>query len=132
MECLKILTKNMQNVIVSEYEIQNKIVFSIDSIEYFRGKYNPKNIFLALGADNFINLHKWHRFNELMKITKLIVVQRNNIKIPDHINKINLNINCSSSEIKLNLLKDKDLESKIPTEILHIINAEISLKKGLV
>ena len=121
----------MQNVIVSEYEIRNKIVFSIDSIEYFKGKYNPKNIFLAIGADNFINLHKWHRFEELMKITKLIVIQRNNIEIPFNINQMNLNINYSSSEIKLNLLKDKELESKIPKEILHIINAEISLKKRL-
>ena len=131
-KCLKILTKNMQNVLVSEYEILNKIVFSIDSIRYFKSKYKPKNIFLAIGADNFINLHKWHEYSELIKLVKLIVIHRDNIKLEGNIYTLNLKLDYSSSDIKKNILNNKNkLESKIPLEIIDIINAEVNLKKRL-
>lgn len=134
------MIKDFKKIEISDYEIkQNKPVYSIDSILYFKQKYNPKNIYLAIGEDNLNNFIKWHRFKEINKEVKLIIASRKKTKnqnnnkefiekFKQNAIKLNINVNCSSSQIRQYLYGnfiDKRIESYLLDSTLNYIKEEI-------
>jgi nicotinate-nucleotide adenylyltransferase len=100
--------KDMENVIISDYEIKQKTkVFSIQSVQYFLKIY--KKIYLVIGADNLATLHKWKDYEKLKKLITFIVVTRNNIKIPEKYITLKVEQNISSTQ-KRNLNLQKRIE----------------------
>lgn len=63
-------------VIVSDFEIQNQILYSIDTVRYFEEHYMPRSIALILGEDNLLNLHMWKDYELLKKKVRFIFVKR--------------------------------------------------------
>ena len=66
------------------------------------------DLYLIIGADNIINLHKWKNYDDLLKY-KMIIIPRNNIDINKY-KKDNMivlenyrEIDVSSSDIRSNL-----------------------------
>ncbi|MCE3037565.1 nicotinate (nicotinamide) nucleotide adenylyltransferase [Helicobacter anatolicus] len=70
------ICSNYQRVVVSDYEIRNKINYTIDTIEYLKKYYQPESIDVILGEDNFLNLDKWHEIEQLKKKVNFILVKR--------------------------------------------------------
>lgn len=130
LKCLKILTKDLSKVIISDYEIKNKIYHTINTINYFKKKCNPKNVFLVIGADILESIKKWYKYQEIINDTTLIVATRDKINIPCNLIQININSNCSSNKIKENIfnnIQDSNVESCIPYIIKNIIKNEVRI-----
>lgn len=104
-------------IIVSDYETsQNRAVASIDSVSYFKNKFNASRIYLIIGADQLNSLHKWHKFDELRELVSFVVACRDGIKIDENLQKLDINVKISSSKIK------SELNFKhIPTAILDSV-----------
>lgn len=104
-------------IIVSDYEAsQNRAVASIDSVSYFKNKFNASRIYLIIGADQLNSLHKWHRYDELKALVSFVVACRDGIKIDENLQKLDINVKISSSKIK------SELNFKhIPTAILDSV-----------
>lgn len=104
-------------IIVSDYETsQNRAVASIDSVSYFKNKFNASRIYLIIGADQLNSLHKWHRYDELKALVSFVVACRDGIKIDENLQKLDINVKISSSKIK------SELNFKhIPTAILDSV-----------
>ncbi|WP_086235578.1 nicotinate (nicotinamide) nucleotide adenylyltransferase [Campylobacter devanensis] len=104
-------------IIVSDYETsQNRAVASIDSVSYFKNKFNVSRIYLIIGADQLNSLHKWHRYDELKALVSFVVACRDGIKIDENLQKLDINVKISSSKIK------SELNFKhIPTAILDSV-----------
>ncbi len=76
------LFSDVENVEVSGFEIeQNRSVYAVESVEYFKELYKPKNIYLIIGADNLEKLHLWHNYDKLSSMVEFVVVKRDNIDI---------------------------------------------------
>lgn len=91
-------------IIVSDYETsQNRAVASIDSVSYFKNKFNASRIYLIIGADQLNSLHKWHRYDELKALVSFVVACRDGIKIDENLQKLDINVKISSSKIKSEL-----------------------------
>lgn len=91
-------------IIVSDYETsQNRAVASIDSVSYFKNKFNASRIYLIIGADQLNSLHKWHRYDELKVLVSFVVACRDDIKIDKNLQKLDINVKISSSKIKSEL-----------------------------
>ena len=91
-------------IIVSDYETsQNRAVASIDSVSYFKNKFNASRIYLIIGADQLNSLHKWHRYDELKALVSFVVACRDDIKIDENLQKLDINVKISSSKIKSEL-----------------------------
>ncbi|ARR00209.1 nicotinate (nicotinamide) nucleotide adenylyltransferase [Campylobacter porcelli] len=118
LEWCKDLWLNLDSkIIVSDYEIrQNKAVYTIDSVKYFKDKLNANKIYLIIGADQLENLHKWHKFDELDKIVSFVVASRDGIEIKPNLQKLDINVKISSSKIKSKLDFDQ-----IPNTILDSV-----------
>ena len=76
--CKKIIGKN--NLVKVRYfeNIINSNKTS-DLIDYLSKNYNF-DIFFLMGADNLVNFHKWHKWKNILKKSKLIVFDRHGYK----------------------------------------------------
>ena len=76
---LKNATFNHTALKVSNYEVESiNTSFSIDTIRYFRNLYPNENIRLLVGADNFLNFTRWHKYREILMMANIIVLSRDN------------------------------------------------------
>ena len=97
--------KEYKNVLISDYEIKQEIkIASIQSVKHFLKTY--EKIYLVIGADNLVTLHKWQNYKELKNLVTFIVVTRDNIQIPEEYIALHVEENISSTEIR-NQLKCK-------------------------
>jgi nicotinate-nucleotide adenylyltransferase len=76
--CKKIISKS-KYIKIKYFEDIIKSNKTSDLIDYFykTGKYE---IFFLIGADNLINFHKWHKWRNILKKSKLIVFDRHGYK----------------------------------------------------
>lgn len=64
------------------YEIeQDKINYSIDTVDHFKKKYGGASLFWIIGEDQFHQLGKWHRIDELVTKVKFLVYPRGSKEI---------------------------------------------------
>lgn len=63
-------------VILSDYEVQNKILFTFESIEMIQKLVSPKKIYLILGVDNLASLKDWEGYEVLKKSVEFVFVKR--------------------------------------------------------
>jgi len=107
-----------KDVEILDFEVnQKKAITSIETVEYLKTIYDLEKIYLIIGADNLINLHKWHRYEELSKLVEFVVASRDNQNIPENLIKLPINANISSSKLRSNM---------DTTFIPHIIKKEIT------
>jgi nicotinate-nucleotide adenylyltransferase len=53
---------------------------TIDLIRFLKKINRTLDIFFIMGADNLIKFHKWNRWNEIVKLTKILVFDRQGYK----------------------------------------------------
>ena len=76
--CKKII-KNNKSIKVKYFEDLINSNKTTDLINYFY-KTQKNEIFFLIGADNLINFHKWYKWQNILKKSKLIVFDRHGYK----------------------------------------------------
>ncbi len=102
-ELLKKVFDNLEKVEICDYEIkQAKPVYSIQTVKYLKNLYNASKIYLIIGADNFENLHKWYKIDELDSLVEFVIASRDG-----YVNKqlqgfktLKVDIDISSSQLR--------------------------------
>ncbi|MBW6489136.1 nicotinate (nicotinamide) nucleotide adenylyltransferase [Sulfurimonas sp.] len=98
-EWLKEIFREYKNVEISEYEVlQKRQVTTIESVKHLLKSY--KKIYLVIGADNLSCLEKWDRYDELKELVTFIVVPRDNIEIPEHFLRLDVDEKISSTKLR--------------------------------
>ncbi|MDX9814291.1 MAG: nicotinate-nicotinamide nucleotide adenylyltransferase [Sulfurimonas sp.] len=96
---LREIFKSNKKVEISSFEVdKNRPTPTIESVFYLQKSYD--NIYVVIGADNLAKLHTWHRFDELEKIVKFIVLKRENIDPTQEYININIDVDISSSALR--------------------------------
>ncbi len=112
---LKKVFKEFEKVQVCDYEInQQKISYSIDTVNYLKNLYKPSKIYLIIGEDNLKTLDKWHEIEKLKELVEFVVASRKGFesKKAKEFKNLDVNIDISSSS-----LRDKIDLDFIPKEI---------------
>lgn len=69
--------QDFDNVEVDDQEIQRKgKSYTIQTVEKYLERYEPEQLHLVVGLDEFYQLHKWHQFEKLLGLCNFIVVSR--------------------------------------------------------
>ena len=100
---LKKLFSKKKRVKVSSFEIDKKrAVYSIETIRYISNKYNPSELYLIIGADNYNSFELWDSYEEIKKLVTLVVITRDGIKISknDSVKRLRVDIKISSTELR--------------------------------
>ena len=96
----KLLSSYPKTKIIT-YEVEKKrSVPTIETIKYLKSNYDLDKIYLIIGADNLKSLNRWQDYEELKKLVRFVVASRDDISVPDHLQKLQINANISSTELR--------------------------------
>ena len=76
LEMLEILTKTQEYLDVNDYELKDEVVYTCETLAYFKELYPNDQIYFICGADNLSYIDKWKNGEEILNNYKIIVMKR--------------------------------------------------------
>ncbi len=73
---ISVTSKYKDIISVSEFERENDLVYTIDTIRKLKHKYPRIKFIWLMGADNLANMHKWKNWQDIMNIVSVAVFDR--------------------------------------------------------
>lgn len=135
---LKLVIDKNNSFILSDIDIKAKrSLYTIETLEAMQEQFKNKEIWFLIGSDNLKELHTWKRAEELVSKYKILVMERNEDKIEEiieknkllkcykeNIQKLNIGIksNSSSTYIRSQIKKQKSVMYLMPDEVYEYIN----------
>lgn len=126
-EMLKIMTISYDDMIVSDYENQDRVVYTYETLDYFKKKYLGSEIYFILGADNLKQISNWKNSEYILSNYKLLVINRGNDKIEVKDNVVVtdiLNNDISSTFIRNNIDNNDIIKKYLDKNVLEYIRKE--------
>lgn len=126
-EMLKIITISYDDMIVSDYENQDRVVYTYETLDYFKKKYLGSEIYFILGADNLKQISNWKNSEYILSNYKLLVINRGNdkIEVKDNVVVMDiLNNDISSTFIRNNIDNDDIIKKYLDKNVLEYIRKE--------
>lgn len=85
LEWMRQLVKPLPKAEVIDYEIRaGRPVPTIETVEWLKERYDLRNLWLIIGADNLSGMAQWHRSDDLLTQVRLLVIPRNGITCDKH------------------------------------------------
>ena len=98
--------------------------YAIDTIEEIRTREGNAEIYYLIGDDNVPALAKWHRFDDLKKAVRFVVLDRTGTK-PSHAYPIvHRRIDISATEIRNRVACGQSIRYLVPQTVEEIIRSE--------
>ena len=98
--------------------------YTIDSVEEIRRREYDATLYCLLGEDNVEQLPLWHRFAELEKLVRFIVLDRSG-KQPTHSYQlIHRRIDISATEIRRRVAQHESIRYLVTESVEEIIQRE--------
>lgn len=128
---LKLMCNNNVNLDVSDYEFNNTLTYTYQTLDHFKKEYPNDEIYFICGADNILDIENWKNSDYLLETYKFIVINRGNKDISKIVNKYKNKIivakikelDVCSTKIR-NDIKIKDslyLKSVLDIDVLNYI-----------
>lgn len=123
---LKLITDKHDEFGISNFEFQDKVIYTYETIRHFKEEYPNDEIYFICGADNLSYIDKWEKGEYILRNYKIIAITRNT----DNLSEIIEGYKKYSPVIKVAKIEPIDLSS---TEIRELIkkNDYDTLKKYL-
>ena len=114
------------------FEINKQgISYTLDTINYLQNKFPEDKLFILIGGDSALKFHKWYKWEEILKLVKVVIASRNYEKKDFDFLQIcpecqvifleNELINISASEIREFIENCVDFSQYLPEKICNYI-----------
>ena len=111
---LELATKGYDNITISKYELNNKIIHTYETLAYFQNEYPNDEIYFVCGADNLDYIDSWQKSTYILKNYKILVVNRENYNLDNILDKYKEYIeNIIVCDIPLNKISSTGIREKI-------------------
>lgn len=98
--------------------------YTIDTVEEIRRREYDTVVYCLIGEDNVEQLPQWHRFAELEKIVRFVVLDRSG-KQPSHSYQlIHRRIDISATDIRRRVAQHESIRYLVPDSVDQIIQRE--------
>ena len=95
--------------------------YAIDTVNELSKVYPEASFTLVLGSDAALNLHKWHRSDELQKLVEVLVVKRASVE-PSQFPEIAIDApDISSTAIRDKIAHSQEIAELVPPTIATFI-----------
>lgn len=126
--------KNEKKIEVLDIEIKSKeISFTYDTLLKIIAMYPNNEYFEIIGEDSGAYFHRWKKYKEILKLAKVVVLQRKGyktlIKDSNLLQVKNPFFNFSSTRIREAILTEESIEDMVPKEIAEFIKVNRLYKK---
>ena len=122
-EMLKIITDKEEGMEVSDYELKDYVVYTCETLKYFK-KLNPNDeIYFICGTDNLSYIDKWKNGLEILNNYKIIVIDRKGNDVTELLEKYNkYKRNITIASIPLNNMSSTNVRKLIKEKQLYELN----------
>lgn len=132
LEMLEIITNKYKDLCVSDYELKSEVVYTYQTLNYFK-EMNPNDeIYFICGTDNLSYMDKWMNSEEILNNYKILVIKREGEDIDELLNKFceyreNIIVsdvipyNISSTVIREKIKNNENVDNLIDKDILNYI-----------
>lgn len=95
---------------------------TINTVQYFKEKYPNDELYLIIGEDSYKNFTTWFRYEDILLMTTLMVVQRGNDSIED----VEKDIPCEKLDIGNDFLESSSskVRNKLISELMDMYLAD--------
>jgi nicotinate-nucleotide adenylyltransferase len=87
LEMLEILTSKYKNLSVDDYELKDEVVYTCETLAYFKELYPNDDIYFVCGADNLSYIDKWKNGEDILRNYKIVAMKRNGEDINELVEK---------------------------------------------
>lgn len=134
LDMLNLMCKDNKSLEVSNYELKDKVVYTYQTLNYFKKKYKDDEIYFICGTDNLSYIDKWKKGNYILSNYKILVIERESNDIKELLEKykeykdniIGANIKkskVSSTKIRKMIYNNKRVNKYLDKEVyLYIKN----------
>jgi nicotinate-nucleotide adenylyltransferase len=98
--------------------------YTIDTVEQIRGKETGAELSLLIGADNVGELSKWHRFSELEKMVRFVVLDRTGRAYDHSYQVIRRTVDIAATDIRKRVASRRSIRYLVPPAVEEIIRRE--------
>ena len=98
--------------------------YTIDTIEEFRRCNPDAELFYLVGSDNLARLRTWHRFEELSRLVKFVILARDSAELDERHTTIRRLIDVSATEIRNRVATGRSIRYLVPPAVEEIIRRE--------
>lgn len=129
---VKLITDKYEGMDVSNFEMKDEVVYTYQTLDYFKGVYPGDEIYFVCGSDNLSYIDKWKKGDYLLRKYKFLVIDRNTNRInelleqfkehKDNIIQVFMDLNDLSSTYIRNNVNDKTMiEKYLDKDVLRYI-----------
>ena len=98
--------------------------YTIDTVEEIHRRECDALVYCLIGEDNVEQLPRWHRFVELEKIVRFVVLDRSGKQPPHSYQLIHRRIDISATEIRRRVARNQSIRYLVPDSVDEIIQRE--------
>lgn len=128
LEMLEILTKNYEYLDVNDYELKDEVVYTCETLAYFKEVYPNDDIYFVCGADNLSYIDKWKNGEEILKNYKILVMKRKGEDIDELLEKFKIyKNNIVVADIEQQDISSTDIRERLKNkeEVLEELDKEV-------
>lgn len=123
-DMLSLMIEKEQNMLISKYELQEKAIYTYETLKHFKTRYKNDDIYFICGTDNLSYIDKWKNGKEILENYKILVIKRKTDKLEPLLEKYKQ----YKKNIIVTTIKEKTISS---TKIRTYLNENNSLKARL-
>lgn len=98
--------------------------YTIETVEEVRRRESDATIYCLIGEDNVEQLPRWHRFDELQKSVRFVVLDRSGEQPSHSYPLIHRRIDISATEIRQRVAQNESIRYLVPDSVEKIIQRE--------
>ncbi len=98
--------------------------YSIDTVEQLRAARPDTEFFFLIGEDNLPQLPSWHRFEELRRLVRFVVLDRSGTTVEERYPVVRKKIDISATTIRNRIASDQSIRYLVPEAVEQIIRRE--------
>ena len=95
--------------------------YAIDTIEEILRRETEVEIYYLIGEDNALGLSSWHRFDQLQKLVRFIVLDRTGAQASHPFPVVHRKIEISSTELRERIASGRSIRYLVPPAVEEII-----------
>ena len=128
LEMLEIITNKYKDLCVSDYELKSEVVYTYQTLKYFK-EMNPNDeIYFICGTDNLSYMDKWMNSEEILTNYKILVIRRNNENIDNLLGRFNkYRENIVIADVEQSNISSTDIRERIRNRenVLDVLDKDV-------
>ena len=128
LEMLEILTKTQEYLDVNDYELKDEVVYTCETLAYFKDLYPNDEIYFICGADNLSYIDKWKNGEDILNNYKIIAMKRKGEDIEELLKKfVAYQNNIIVADVEQQDISSTDIREKLKNKenVLGVLDKDV-------